>query len=142
MPIAEATRFPHTLFAMIPIKIETESIRTSSRSQMIEVTSLVQKIVSRHNVQEGFVIVHVPHTTAAITINENGIELPTGNLFQMRRVRIARKEIGAVLKHESFKGRLIQIITTSGTARLVQARHYCELNEFLSHCKRYGLPVA
>jgi len=78
----------------------------------------------------------------AITINENGIELPVGNPFQMRRVRIARKEIGAVLKHESFKGRLIQIITTTGTARLVQARHYCDLNEFLSHCKRYGLPVA
>jgi len=56
---------------MSSIQIESESIRTSSRSEMIEVTLLVQKIVSRHKVQEGFVIVHVPHTTAAITINEN-----------------------------------------------------------------------
>jgi hypothetical protein len=78
----------------------------------------------------------------AITINENGIELPTGNLFHMRRVRIGGKEIGAVLKHESFKGRLIQINMTNGIGRLVQARHYCELEEFLSHCRKYGLPVA
>lgn len=78
----------------------------------------------------------------AITIDETGIELPTGNLLDVRRVRIGRKEIGAVLKHESLKGRLIKVITTSGTARLIQARHYCELDKFLSHCKRYGLPVA
>lgn len=94
MPIAEATRFPHTLFAMIPIKIETESIRTSSRSQMIEVTSLVQKIVSRHNVQEGFVIVHVPHTTAAITINENADPDVKHDML--------RKLAEMVPKHESY----------------------------------------
>ncbi|HYE17936.1 MAG TPA: secondary thiamine-phosphate synthase enzyme YjbQ [Tepidisphaeraceae bacterium] len=56
---------------MPSIKIETEVLRTTARSQMVEVTDAVQKVVSKHNVQEGLAIVHVPHTTAAVTINEN-----------------------------------------------------------------------
>jgi hypothetical protein len=65
-------------------------------------------------------------------------------LFQRdsRRVRICREDIAAVSKHESFKGRLVQIATTSGGAVLVQARHYCELDNFISHCRKHGLPVA
>src|SRR5690349_18098086 len=51
--------------------ITTLSLSTSSRGQMIEITAQVQKVVSQNNVQDGLVIVHVPHTTAAITINEN-----------------------------------------------------------------------
>ena len=51
--------------------IATLSLSTTSRSQMIEITAQVQKLVSQNNVQDGLVIVHVPHTTAAITINEN-----------------------------------------------------------------------
>lgn len=38
---------------------------------MIEVTHHVQKAVREAGVREGMVIVHVPHTTAAVTINEN-----------------------------------------------------------------------
>ena len=51
--------------------IATQSLSTTSRSQMIEVTAQVQKLVSQNNVQDGLVIVYVPHTTAAVTINEN-----------------------------------------------------------------------
>jgi secondary thiamine-phosphate synthase enzyme len=51
--------------------IATLSLSTTSRSQMIEITSQVQKVVSQNNVQDGLAIVHVPHTTAAVTINEN-----------------------------------------------------------------------
>ena len=38
---------------------------------MIDITQRVQKIVTSEKVSSGFVIVYVPHTTAAITINEN-----------------------------------------------------------------------
>jgi secondary thiamine-phosphate synthase enzyme len=48
-----------------------QSLQTQSRSQMLEITDWVQRIVSQNNVESGLAIVCVPHTTAAITINEN-----------------------------------------------------------------------
>jgi secondary thiamine-phosphate synthase enzyme len=38
---------------------------------MIDVTDRVQKAVNEKGVQDGVVVVYVPHTTAAVTINEN-----------------------------------------------------------------------
>jgi len=51
--------------------IQRETVTTKSRSQMIDVTSCVQAIVTKLRVSEGFVLVYNPHTTAAVTINEN-----------------------------------------------------------------------
>ena len=55
------------------MKITTESfdVRTGGRSEMIDVTSKVQRVISEAGVREGTVTVHVPHTTAGVTINEN-----------------------------------------------------------------------
>ncbi|QOR68711.1 YjbQ family protein [Cytobacillus suaedae] len=47
------------------------SIQTNNRSQMIEVTAEIQKMVHELNIQDSSVIVYCPHTTAGITINEN-----------------------------------------------------------------------
>ena len=46
-------------------------ISTKSRNQMIDITSKVSSIVSQSGITDGDVIVYCPHTTAAITINEN-----------------------------------------------------------------------
>ena len=46
------------------------SIRTSSRTDMVDITGLVQKELSKAGVTEGICAVYVPHTTAGITINE------------------------------------------------------------------------
>ena len=51
--------------------IARETVATQWPSQMIDVTDRVHKLVRQHNVTEGYVIVYVPHTTAAVTINEN-----------------------------------------------------------------------
>ncbi|BBI32105.1 secondary thiamine-phosphate synthase enzyme YjbQ [Cohnella abietis] len=48
-----------------------ESLRTSKRDEMIDITRKVMSLVAKHGMQEGFVIVYSPHTTAGITINEN-----------------------------------------------------------------------
>jgi len=45
-------------------------LRTSAREQLLDITDTVAKHVSRL-AGEGIVSVFVPHTTAAITINEN-----------------------------------------------------------------------
>jgi secondary thiamine-phosphate synthase enzyme len=46
-------------------------ISTKSRNQMIDITSQVDSLVGQSGVTDGDVVVHCPHTTAAITINEN-----------------------------------------------------------------------
>ncbi len=46
-------------------------VSTKSRSQMIDITSEVSSIVGESGVKDGDAIVYCPHTTAAITINEN-----------------------------------------------------------------------
>lgn len=47
------------------------SISTKNRSQMIDITSEVRSIVGESGISDGEVSVYCPHTTAAITINEN-----------------------------------------------------------------------
>jgi secondary thiamine-phosphate synthase enzyme len=46
-------------------------IQTNSRSEMIDVTSLVQTAISEEKIKKGICIIFIPHTTAAVTINEN-----------------------------------------------------------------------
>ena len=46
-------------------------VATQMRSQMIDVTSVVRDLAREHQIKEGMAIVFVPHTTAAVTINEN-----------------------------------------------------------------------
>ncbi|MDR0602076.1 MAG: secondary thiamine-phosphate synthase enzyme YjbQ [Treponema sp.] len=47
------------------------TVRTSAKSQWINITNEVRKIVSASGIAEGICVVFVPHTTAAVTINEN-----------------------------------------------------------------------
>jgi secondary thiamine-phosphate synthase enzyme len=47
------------------------SVQTNSRVQMIDVTSAVQKALNEEKIETGLCLVYTPHTTAAVTINEN-----------------------------------------------------------------------
>ena len=46
-------------------------IISKHRSQMIDITNQVSSLVGQSGITNGDVIVYCPHTTAAITINEN-----------------------------------------------------------------------
>lgn len=46
-------------------------IKTHSRAEFIDITLEVSKITQKQGVKEGICYVYVPHTTAAVTINEN-----------------------------------------------------------------------
>ena len=46
-------------------------ISTKNRNQMIDITGQVRSFVSQSGITNGDVIVYCPHTTAAISINEN-----------------------------------------------------------------------
>jgi secondary thiamine-phosphate synthase enzyme len=46
------------------------SLRTSHRDQMVDITDAVAEAIAALEVESGAVLVHVPHTTAAVTVNE------------------------------------------------------------------------
>ena len=50
---------------------KTFGVRTASRCQMLDITSDVRSVVRDSGIRSGNVTVYCPHTTAAITINEN-----------------------------------------------------------------------
>jgi len=47
------------------------SLSTKQRNQMIDITSEVTSVVREAGIEDGDVIVYCPHTTAAVTVNEN-----------------------------------------------------------------------
>jgi secondary thiamine-phosphate synthase enzyme len=47
------------------------AVKTSKPQEFINISLLVSEVVRKSGVQNGTVIVFVPHTTAGITINEN-----------------------------------------------------------------------
>lgn len=47
------------------------SVKTHSNCEFVDITKEVQAAVKKSGVQDGLVTVFCPHTTAAITINEN-----------------------------------------------------------------------
>ncbi|WP_028950626.1 secondary thiamine-phosphate synthase enzyme YjbQ [Sulfurihydrogenibium subterraneum] len=47
------------------------SIKTSSHTDFIDITSKVREIVRQSKVEEGLCVIYVPHTTAGVFINEN-----------------------------------------------------------------------
>ena len=51
--------------------MEKFSLHTGGQTQLIDITAQIQKIVSASAMRAGVCHVFVPHTTAAVTINEN-----------------------------------------------------------------------
>src|SRR6056297_1787073 len=47
------------------------SLKTNHKIEFIDITSELQKIINRSNIKSGQLQIHIPHTTAAVTINEN-----------------------------------------------------------------------
>ena len=46
-------------------------IRTTAHTQMQDITYLIQNAVMESGVRDGICMIFIPHTTAAVTINEN-----------------------------------------------------------------------
>ena len=50
--------------------VETIQVRTPSRSATVDVTDLILRKVRESGVKSGLCLLHVPHTTAGIFVNE------------------------------------------------------------------------
>jgi secondary thiamine-phosphate synthase enzyme len=51
--------------------IKEINLTTRSRTSMLDITAEVKKVVDESGVKNGVCHIYVPHTTAAVTINEN-----------------------------------------------------------------------
>jgi secondary thiamine-phosphate synthase enzyme len=51
--------------------IKEIEVQTRSRVELIDITAYVEKVVKESGVSEGVCVIYIPHTTAAVTINEN-----------------------------------------------------------------------
>ena len=50
--------------------IKTIKVKTNTRTELVDITSHVKKIVEDSGTKSGICYIFVPHTTAAVTINE------------------------------------------------------------------------
>src|SRR4030042_5492598 len=46
-------------------------VKTKTRNELVDITPQVEKVVEESGIAEGICILAVPHTTAAVTVNEN-----------------------------------------------------------------------
>jgi secondary thiamine-phosphate synthase enzyme len=51
--------------------METLRVKTKRRTQLVDITADVERVVAASGITSGVCHVYVPHTTAAVTINEH-----------------------------------------------------------------------
>ena len=47
------------------------SVKTQERTELIDITSDINQLIQKSGTDQGLCMVYVPHTTAAVTINES-----------------------------------------------------------------------
>lgn len=66
--------------------MQTLTIQTSRREEMIDVTTLVAEAAKKAQIESGLLFCFVPHTTAGITINENADpDVPRDILYKLSK---------------------------------------------------------
>jgi secondary thiamine-phosphate synthase enzyme len=67
--------------------VERLHVRTSAKTDLVDITGSIQGVVQRMGVKDGFCFVFVPHTTAAVTINENADpSVPRDILMELNKI--------------------------------------------------------
>ena len=67
--------------------MERLSIKTNSRTEMLDITRLVQEAVSNNSFKDGIVTIFIPHTTAGVTINEGADpDVKRDMLFEINKI--------------------------------------------------------
>jgi secondary thiamine-phosphate synthase enzyme len=113
-------------------------VSTRSRTQMLDVTSQIQAVVRDSGIRNGDVVVFCPHTTAAITINENADPAVVHDMLMVFDEVIPRSHTG--YRHDegnsdahcksSLVGCSEQVLVKDGTLTLGtwQGIYFCEFD--------------
>ncbi len=63
------------------------TVRTNARSEMIDITDRIRILLKESRIKSGVCHVFVPHTTAAVTINENADpDVPLDILMELEKI--------------------------------------------------------
>lgn len=66
---------------------QTLEVISSKQTELIDITRQVAEIVQKSGFKEGLCLLYVPHTTAAITINENADpSVPRDLLMELNKI--------------------------------------------------------
>jgi secondary thiamine-phosphate synthase enzyme len=68
------------VFVQGALPMETLRVKTNRRTQLVDVTNEVQRVVAKSGVSDGMCHVFVPHTTAGVMINEHADPDVAGDL--------------------------------------------------------------
>jgi len=97
------------------------TVRTSQQHQWIDITADVQQAAAASGISEGICVVFVPHTTAAVTINENAdpdvphdVGLALNHISPDRREFLHSEGNSAAHTKSSLVGPSITIIVSGG----------------------------
>jgi secondary thiamine-phosphate synthase enzyme len=97
------------------------TVRTSGQNEWIDITVEIQQAVAASGVSEGICVVFVPHTTAAVTINENADpDVPHDVGLALDRISPDRREFrhgegnSAAHTKSSLVGQSVTLIVSGG----------------------------
>lgn len=117
--------------------MERLTVRTNSRTEMLDITQLIQQTISNSNFKDGIVTVFIPHTTAGVTINEGADpDVKRDMLFEINKIvpfddgyHHMEGNSAAHIKTTLF-GNSSQIIVESGQLQLGtwQTIYFCEFD--------------
>lgn len=112
-------------------------IRTTARTEMIDITNQVRQSLKKSGKTDGVVTVFIPHTTAAVTINENADpDVQRDMVYELNKIvpfedgyRHFEGNSAAHLKTSLF-GSSEQIIVENGSLQLGtwQGVYFCEFD--------------
>jgi len=117
--------------------LETMEIESSKRIELLDITSQVNAVIQKSGISEGICLLHVPHTTAGITINENADPDVSHDILEMTGRLIPRDENYAHLEgnsdshiKSSLFGTTIDLIINNGKLLLGrwQCLYFCEFD--------------
>lgn len=115
----------------------TLTVRTGSRTEFLDLTGQIKEAVRQSGVQEGWCHLFVPHTTAALTINENADPSVKADILMILNKIISDKESYRHLEGNSpahIKASLLgpQLTLLVSCGRLVlgtwQGIYFCEFD--------------
>ena len=109
------------MYTMEMTTLSTFEVRTRGQTDWLDITADIKKAVSASGVQEGICLVLVPHTTAAVTINENAdSDVPKDVNHALNQISPNRREFrhsegnSAAHTKTSIVGPSLSLIVTEG----------------------------
>ena len=112
-------------------------VSTNSTTQFVNIDHLIQKAITENGVEDGICVLFVPHTTAGVTINENGDpDVVSDFLKEINKVipvkdgYAHREGNSAAHIKSSLVGCSISLFVESGRAKLGtwQSVYFCEFD--------------